>query len=703
MRYREIIEAIKNDDDMFSAPGNLATGAKQAIKQIEDPYLRTVSRVRELAKTGFGIKTRVSSIPKSASRGRATFWFGDYVKGPGDRAPKPLPVAQEIKAELERQGFECKFTGSGWLSVLVPPTYSDLLREENDDELFGSAPSAATLTQSIARAIVRSDKSARLITSPFMVGFALGKTPGGEPLLHYWKSIGKDKQDAMLDGINDAVYDLIANKVTENDESDDELFGAGGEKVFVVLAPDDEILNTFSDIRQAIAYAKKQIPSYLEDGWGDDDFISVYKHNRGEESGVPVAEFPITDDPIDESDDDMFGSSTRPDTKVIAQDLELWLRRRQTGSRRPLAQFEVEFVEAVIAGFNRSFLHGIHVWSKYKLSNTDIRYDLRNYIEDAMGVDVADHDDTVNENAESDEDLFGDGEQKVFVVSAPDNEVLGMFGDIREAIAHAKEQIPGYSEAGYGTDDFITVYKQRWNNDDSGVPVAHFPITDDPIDESNDDDDLFASPTIRFGDFFNEWDEDQLQALGFSYGDHPEQDVDIINHYLEDGGAVNWRVLKLTGAEDGQGDDIVLHLDRSSRLGEEESDDEMFGVSGSAAQRMIYKFGKQMLAKLEQAYNNPRIKAEYEKLTQGEEPDANRLFDLVCRSTSTPFGKAIVVDAILREYAGGFSGLNDFGTLIDSGEWHQDMVEMWDMFGNDPDVAQQDWFQKEIQTFMGDR
>lgn len=321
MRYREIIEAIGNDDDMFSAPGTLATGAKQAIKQIEDPYLRTVRRVRELAKTGFGIKTRVSSIPKSASRGRATFWFGDYVTGPGGRAPNPLPVAQEIKAELERQGFECKVTGSGWLSVLVPPTYSDLLREENDDDLFGAVPSAATLTQSIARAIVRSDKSARLITSPFMVGFALGKTPGGEHLLHYWKSIGQEKQDAMLDGINDAVYDLIANKVTEED------------------------------------------------------------------------------------DDDMFGSSTRPDSKVIAQDLELWLRRRQTGSRRPLAQFEVEFVEAVIAGFNRSFLHGIHVWSKYKLSNTDIRYDLRNYIEDALGVDVADHDDTVNENAESDDDL----------------------------------------------------------------------------------------------------------------------------------------------------------------------------------------------------------------------------------------------------------------------------------------------------------
>ena len=149
MRYSEIIEAVENDDDMFSASSTLATGAKQAIKQIEDPYLRTVRRVRELAKTGFGIKTRVSSVPKSASRGRATFWFGDYVRDsndPYDKAPEAPPVAQEIKAELERQGFECKFTGSGWLSVLVPPTYSDLLREENDDELFADRKSTQLAT-----------------------------------------------------------------------------------------------------------------------------------------------------------------------------------------------------------------------------------------------------------------------------------------------------------------------------------------------------------------------------------------------------------------------------------------------------------------------------------------------------------------------------------------------------------------------------
>ena len=132
MRYSEIIEAVENDDDMFSASSTLATGAKQAIKQIEDPYLRTVRRVRELAKTKFGIKTRVSSVPKSASRGRATFWFGDYVRDSNDpygKAPEAPPVAQEIKAELESRGFECKFTGSGWLSVRVPPPFSNLLAE----------------------------------------------------------------------------------------------------------------------------------------------------------------------------------------------------------------------------------------------------------------------------------------------------------------------------------------------------------------------------------------------------------------------------------------------------------------------------------------------------------------------------------------------------------------------------------------------
>ena len=40
--------------------------------------------------------------------------------------------------ELERQGFECKFTSSEWLSVRVPPPGSDLVEGESDEELFGA-------------------------------------------------------------------------------------------------------------------------------------------------------------------------------------------------------------------------------------------------------------------------------------------------------------------------------------------------------------------------------------------------------------------------------------------------------------------------------------------------------------------------------------------------------------------------------------
>jgi hypothetical protein len=498
MRYREILEAIDNNDDMFAPRfqfGNLSR--PEALEKYNDldNELYGYESYWHGDEPEFEEKERQIEHLKIYVRQKFGEAFYNHMVGAeqtrdnrSDVFSKKDPFSNRRHREDPRVTKAGKLHKQDVLGLRndvknrIGTHTQPVLPESDDDELFGNMPSAASLTQSIARAIVRSDKSARLITSPFMVGFALGKTPGGEPLLHYWKSIGQDKQNAMLDGINDAVYDLIANKVTEDD------------------------------------------------------------------------------------DDDMFGSSTRPDSKVIAQDLELWLRRRQTGSRRPLAQFEVEFVEAVIAGFNRSFLHGIHVWSKYKLSNTDIRYDLRNYIEDAMGVDVADHDDTVNENDESDEDLFGDGQKKVYVVTAPDDEILGMFDDVREAIAQAKKQVPIYLEDGWGDDDFITVYKQNWG-EENGVPVAHFPITDDPIDENDEsDEDLFAAPTIRFGDVFNEWDEDQLQALGFSYGDHPKQDVNIINHYLEDG-PVNWRVIKLTGAEDGQGDDIVLHLDRSSRLG----------------------------------------------------------------------------------------------------------------------------------------
>lgn len=92
------------------------------------------------------------------------------------------------------------------------------------------------------------------------------------------------------------------------------------------------------------------------------------------------------------------------------------------------------------------------------------------------------------------------------------------------------------------------------------------------IENTDDDDDLFATPKIAFNDVFNEYDEDELMAQGFQYGDHPKQDIEILNNYLED--YKDFRVVGISGGEH----DLILHLDRSSRL-RETDDDELFGES----------------------------------------------------------------------------------------------------------------------------
>lgn len=98
------------------------------------------------------------------------------------------------------------------------------------------------------------------------------------------------------------------------------------------------------------------------------------------------------------------------------------------------------------------------------------------------------------------------------------------------------------------------------------------------IGEDNDDD-LFATPKIAFNDVFNEYDEDQLMAQGFQYGDHPEQDIEILNDYLED--YKDFRVVDISGGEH----DLVLHLDRSSKL-RETNDDELFGSPALTAAKI---------------------------------------------------------------------------------------------------------------------
>ena len=342
MRYREIIEAIKNDDDMFSTSSTLATGAKQAIKQIEDPYLRTVRRVRELAKTKFGIKTRVSSVPKSASRGRATFWFGDYVRDsndPYDKAPEAPPVAQEIKAELERQGFECKFTGSGWLSVLVPPAYSDLLREENDEELFGRPG-----------------------------GKFAGMT--GQEVIDHWDELQQELYgyEAYWDDDNDPEFLQKENELKALMRYARIRFGEG---FYQYLSKWGE----HSDAQYARHRERSNADPFSNRRYREDPRVTkagkLHKQDAlGLRNDIKARIGTHTQPVLPESnDDDMFGSSTRPDSKVIAQDLELWLRRRQSSSRRPIIPSSENYVKQVIAAFNQSFLKGVETTSSMTFVN----------------------------------------------------------------------------------------------------------------------------------------------------------------------------------------------------------------------------------------------------------------------------------------------------------------------------------------------
>ena len=182
-----------------------------------------------------------------------------------------------------------------------------------------------------------------------------------------------------------------------------------------------------------------------------------------------------------------------------------------------------------------------------------------------------------------DDDLFAEPRSYMFVVVAPDNEILSNYTRVEDAIARARAEVDDYRELGYEDDDAITVvrYKEEENEinfDDPGVTVAVVSLGSGELRENFDDnDDLFATPKIAFNDVFNEYDEDELMAQGFQYGDHPEQDIEILNNYLED--YKDFRVVDISGGEH----DLILHLDRSSRL--RETDDDLFGTTSFNADR----------------------------------------------------------------------------------------------------------------------
>ena len=150
---------------------------------------------------------------------------------------------------------------------------------------------------------------------------------------------------------------------------------------------------------------------------------------------------------LDDTDDDLFGGANHPHGKEIAQDLELWLRRRQSGSRRPLGLMQAEYVENIIAGFNQSFLAGVKAWQQGAAFVSDTKYNIREYLENSMGIDLANQ---ALDESESDEELFGAGGQKSYVVVSPDDEILGDYDTVAQAIERARKEIPLYYEDGWG-------------------------------------------------------------------------------------------------------------------------------------------------------------------------------------------------------------------------------------------------------------
>lgn len=184
--------------------------------------------------------------------------------------------------------------------------------------------------------------------------------------------------------------------------------------------------------------------------------------------------------------------------------------------------------------------------------------------------------DVLGENDDDDDELFGEPRSYMFIVAAPDDEIVGNYKNIEDALDAARFLVDDYLEAGYEDTDAIRVMKYKTDSDgmvdfdEAGVTVGTIYLGTGELAENFDDDDMFATPTIKFADLFNEYDEDQLMVQGFQYGDHPEQDIEILNDYLE--GYKDFRVVGISGGEH----DLVLHLDRSSKL-KETDDEELFG------------------------------------------------------------------------------------------------------------------------------
>jgi hypothetical protein len=478
MRYHELIEN-NNDDDLFSKPGELSTNIKQSIKQIQNPYLRTVSKVRDIAKNQFGVKIRVSAQPAKAARGTATFWFGDYVKGPRGRAPKAAPVAHEIKAELERQGFECKFTSSEWLSVRVPPAFSDILDESDDDELFGTTSfNADQAGKLIATANVTSGELVDPESIQHALEYAANRVMNSPVVqkkaadqLQKWMAMDNDAQWELLDDIANVVYDINGDGWESepmhpyNESEEDELFGNP---------------------------THRRIAQWLM------NFANTMRNNPAEISG-------LSPEDGDEYENDL--EEIREEAKTV------------------------RFVAKVFE--RQGIVPGLRAWYGYA---SDWWENFEDNIEADTGISISalydQHYDQLQENIKSDDDLFADRGVDLRKINRSSIEIDNV--DRRDFPDFADAHV-SYAEFKNGialTDEQLVELTELLMDSGELNQMVH-----DSLYESNDDD-LFAEipykPMSQALDFLNNHDYEELEIThGFEYGDGAD-DADILNDYLPD-------------------------------------------------------------------------------------------------------------------------------------------------------------------------
>ena len=196
------------------------------------------------------------------------------------------------------------------------------------------------------------------------------------------------------------------------EDTDDELFSKRRDRPVnrFTIYVNNKALRTMIDLEQAVGAAEdlinqetRRVNVQVINAFDGEILWSGGTDRMGKWHGAYAAYLEEADD-----DDDLF--SDRPNGKVIAQDLELWLRRRQSGSRRPLSSYSADAIMEIVAAFNKSFAAGVQAWDVAPII-ADLKYDIREYIGSSQHIDLADHVQELNEAPLADYEPMGNFEK----------------------------------------------------------------------------------------------------------------------------------------------------------------------------------------------------------------------------------------------------------------------------------------------------